>query len=255
MLNHISIGVRDIAKARRFYDAALKPLGYKCLNEAPGSLGYGRDAVALWIGTAEHPVPADDKSGLHFCFDAPTRKSVAAFHAAGVKREAVTTANRGCAKTTAPIITRPSSSIPTATGSKPTAAPTYRPPSDLERSIGDRHMASIRREIVIEARPADVWDAIRDVGAVHTRLAPGFVTDTKMDGDARIVTFGNGLVARELIVDVERRRAAARRGRWWAGGSPITMHRCRCLRTAMRTVAPCGSPICCPTILPAPSPA
>ena len=37
-------------------------------------------------------------------------------------------------------------------------------------------MASIRREIVIEARPADVWDAIRDVGAVHTRLAPGFVT-------------------------------------------------------------------------------
>ena len=66
-------------------DAALKPLGYTCLNEAPGSLGYGREAVALWISTAERPVPADDKSGLHFCFDAPTRKSVAAFHAAGVK--------------------------------------------------------------------------------------------------------------------------------------------------------------------------
>jgi catechol 2,3-dioxygenase-like lactoylglutathione lyase family enzyme len=85
MLNHISIGVRDIAKTRRFYDAALKPLGYKCLNEAPGSLGYGRDAVALWISTVEHPVPADEKSGLHFCFDAPTRKSVGAFHAAGVQ--------------------------------------------------------------------------------------------------------------------------------------------------------------------------
>lgn len=85
MLNHVSIGVRDAARARRFYDAALKPLGYKCLSEAPGSLGYGRDAVALWISTSEHPVFADEKSGLHFCFDAPTRKSVAAFHAAGVK--------------------------------------------------------------------------------------------------------------------------------------------------------------------------
>ena len=83
MLNHVSIGVRDIAKTKRFYDAALKPLGYTCLNEAPGSLGYGRDAVALWISNAERPVPANEKSGLHFCFDAPTRKSVDAFHAAG----------------------------------------------------------------------------------------------------------------------------------------------------------------------------
>ena len=85
MLNHVSIGVQDTARARRFYDAALKPLGYKRLSEAPGSLGYGRDAIALWISTSQHPVPADEKSGLHFCFDAPTRKSVAAFHAAGVK--------------------------------------------------------------------------------------------------------------------------------------------------------------------------
>jgi catechol 2,3-dioxygenase-like lactoylglutathione lyase family enzyme len=81
MLNHISIGVRDIARTKRFYDAALKPLGYKCLSESQDSLGYGRDAVALWITSAERPVPADAKSGLHFCFDAPTRKSVDAFHA------------------------------------------------------------------------------------------------------------------------------------------------------------------------------
>lgn len=85
MLNHISIGVRDVAKTKRFYDAALEPLGYTCLSEAPGSLGYGRDAVVLWINNAERPVPADTKSGLHFCFDAPTRKSVAAFHAAAVR--------------------------------------------------------------------------------------------------------------------------------------------------------------------------
>ena len=48
-----------------------------------------------------------------------------------------------------------------------------------------------------------MWDAVRDVGAIHTRLAPGFVTDVKIEGDARIVTFANGMVAKELIVDVD----------------------------------------------------
>jgi carbon monoxide dehydrogenase subunit G len=65
-------------------------------------------------------------------------------------------------------------------------------------------MATIRREIPIAAPPAKVWDAVQDFGAVHTRLAPGFVVDTKLeDGPARVVTFANGLVARELIVTVE----------------------------------------------------
>jgi catechol 2,3-dioxygenase-like lactoylglutathione lyase family enzyme len=81
MINHVSIGVRDIAATKRFYDAALKPLGYRALSEDATSLGYGKDAVALSIAVTAHPVPADQKSGLHFCFDAPTRKSVAAFHA------------------------------------------------------------------------------------------------------------------------------------------------------------------------------
>jgi catechol 2,3-dioxygenase-like lactoylglutathione lyase family enzyme len=84
MIAHVSIGVRDITKSKRFYDAALKALGYKCLSESDGSLGYGRDAVAFWISTAAHPVPADMKSGLHFCFTAPTRKSVDTFHAAAL---------------------------------------------------------------------------------------------------------------------------------------------------------------------------
>ena len=82
-------------------------------------------------------------------------------------------------------------------------------------------MASIRREILVEARPEDVWDAVRDVGAIHTRLAPGFVTDTRIDGDARIVTFGSGLVARELIVDVGEE---ARRLVWAVVGGPLTHH-------------------------------
>jgi carbon monoxide dehydrogenase subunit G len=64
-------------------------------------------------------------------------------------------------------------------------------------------MASIRKEVQIKAPPAQVWDSLRDVGALHTRLAPGFVVDTRMDGDARIVTFGNGMIVREEIVDVD----------------------------------------------------
>ena len=64
-------------------------------------------------------------------------------------------------------------------------------------------MASIHKEIVIEAVPEKVWDAIRDVGAVHKRLAAGFVIDTRSDDESRIVTFANGMVVRELIVDID----------------------------------------------------
>ena len=85
MLDHVSIGVRDIPKSKKFYDAALKPLGYSCLSEGDSSLGYGQKGVALWLGATAHPVPADDRSGLHFCFTAPDRKSVDAFHAAALK--------------------------------------------------------------------------------------------------------------------------------------------------------------------------
>jgi len=84
MINHVSIGVRNIAATKRFYDAALKPLGYQCLSDGAGSLGYGQDAPAFWTNAAERPVPADAASGLHFCFTAPTRKSVDAFHAAAL---------------------------------------------------------------------------------------------------------------------------------------------------------------------------
>ena len=63
-------------------------------------------------------------------------------------------------------------------------------------------MSSIRKEIFINAPSQAVWDALRDIGALHTRLVPGFVTDTRLEQGARIVTFGNGQVIRELIVDV-----------------------------------------------------
>jgi hypothetical protein len=67
-------------------------------------------------------------------------------------------------------------------------------------------MASIHKDIIIDAHPDDVWDALRDFGAVHTKLAPGFVLDARLDGDARIVTFANGSVARETLVDCDDTR-------------------------------------------------
>jgi len=73
----------------------------------------------------------------------------------------------------------------------------------------------------VETGPDLVWDAIRDVGAVHERLAPGFVVDTRLEEGARIVTFGNGVVARELIVDVDE---AARRLVWSVVGGRMTHH-------------------------------
>lgn len=85
MINHVSIGVRDIARAKRFYNAVLAPLGYTCRSEGQGALGYGAGSTELWISQVARPVPADAESGLHFCFDAPTRASVQAFHAAALK--------------------------------------------------------------------------------------------------------------------------------------------------------------------------
>ena len=71
-------------------------------------------------------------------------------------------------------------------------------------------MASLHRNIPINARPEDVWAAVRDFGAVHQRLNPGFVTDCRLDGNTRIVTFHNGNVVPEEFVDCNeaRRRLA-----------------------------------------------
>ena len=67
-------------------------------------------------------------------------------------------------------------------------------------------MASIHKDILIDAPAHDVWDAVRDFGALHRRLVPGFVLDTELDGEARIVSFANGTVARELLVDCDDAR-------------------------------------------------
>jgi hypothetical protein len=80
-------------------------------------------------------------------------------------------------------------------------------------------MASVQREIVVEASPEACWDAIRDIGALHTRLVPGFVVDCRLEPGGRVVTFGNGVTIREPIVAIDE---AACRLVWSAEGSRTT---------------------------------
>jgi carbon monoxide dehydrogenase subunit G len=82
-------------------------------------------------------------------------------------------------------------------------------------------MATIHKEIEIERNKEVVWDAIRDVGAIHKRLVPGFVVDCKLEGGWRIVTFANGMVVRELIVDVNDKTC---RHSWSARSELLTHH-------------------------------
>src|SRR5258705_5527309 len=76
----------------------------------------------------------------------------------------------------------------------------------MTTSSKETPMASIDKDISIDASPAEVWAAVRDFGSTHRRLVPGFVLDSRLDGDARIVTFANGTVARELLVDCDDAR-------------------------------------------------
>jgi len=82
-------------------------------------------------------------------------------------------------------------------------------------------MGTIQKEIGITRDGSVVWDAIRDVGAIHRRLVPGFVVDCKLEGDSRIITFANGMVVREVIVTVDDETC---RHAWSARGEPFTHH-------------------------------
>ena len=89
-------------------------------------------------------------------------------------------------------------------------------------------MATIRKDILTTASPDDVWDALRDVGAVHERVVPGFVLETTLEDGARVVTFANGLVAREIIVtlddDTRRLAYAATGGRLTHHNASVQVH-------------------------------
>ncbi|HEX8646616.1 MAG TPA: SRPBCC family protein [Thermoleophilaceae bacterium] len=82
-------------------------------------------------------------------------------------------------------------------------------------------MASIRKEALIDASPDEVWDAVRDWGALHERLVPGFATGARVEGDARIVTFFTGAVVRERFVALDE---SERRLVWSIVDGPYEHH-------------------------------
>ncbi len=84
MIDHLSIGVRRLDKARQFYDAALAAIGCRCLSDGKDSLGYGADTAVFWLYAVDRAASADDRPGLHLCFSAPSRRSVDEFHAAAL---------------------------------------------------------------------------------------------------------------------------------------------------------------------------
>ena len=85
MIHHMSIGVGSVRESKRFYDAVLGALGYRCLFSDESSLGYGDKSPAFWVLEAKASRPGDARPGLHVCFDAKGTAAVDGFHAAGLK--------------------------------------------------------------------------------------------------------------------------------------------------------------------------
>ena len=82
-------------------------------------------------------------------------------------------------------------------------------------------MATIRKSFSLAIPAAEAWEAVREWGAVHERLARGFVTDTVVEDGARVVTFANGFVARETLVTLDE---DGRRLVYSASGGGLTHH-------------------------------
>ena len=82
-------------------------------------------------------------------------------------------------------------------------------------------VASIYKDARIDVDPGEAWEALRDFGALHERLAAGFATETRLEGDDRIVRFFNGTVLRERLVSIDD---DARRLVWSIVDGPYTHH-------------------------------
>ena len=140
MLDHVSLGVTDIERSRRFYDAILRPLGLVRIVDfgdsrgsdygaAPGSLGV--EFTITREAEVRTPIP-----GAHVCFRAPDRAAVDAFHAAALRVAGATTARPAFGRTITPTITAPSCWIPMVIASRRSATRRPAQPSSLRASTG-----------------------------------------------------------------------------------------------------------------------
>lgn len=87
MLDHVSVGVADLAVAQAFYDVVLAPLGVTRLHDGGDFCGYGRDQPKFWLHTESEAGAIDP--GFHVAFGATERLAVDAFHAAALAAGAV----------------------------------------------------------------------------------------------------------------------------------------------------------------------
>ncbi len=85
MIDHVSVGVSDLERAARFYEAAFAPLGLKKVVALPATIGFGKDYPEFWLNVRPGMTPASPESGTHICLRARTPADVEAFHAAALK--------------------------------------------------------------------------------------------------------------------------------------------------------------------------
>src|SRR3954452_16001141 len=84
MIDHISVGVSDLERSARFYEATLAPLGLSRLVTRPATVGFGKNYPEFWINLRSNMAPASPDSGVHICLRAKSMAEVEAFHAAAL---------------------------------------------------------------------------------------------------------------------------------------------------------------------------
>ena len=84
MIDHISVGVSDLERSARFYEAALAPLGLSRLVTRPATVGFGKNYPEFWINLRAGTAPVSHESGTHICLRAKATSDVDAFHAAAL---------------------------------------------------------------------------------------------------------------------------------------------------------------------------
>ncbi len=81
MIDHVSVGVADLDRSTRFYEAAFAPLGLKEVVALPTTVGFGKDYPEFWINLRTGMPPVPPESGTHICLRSRTIADVEAFHA------------------------------------------------------------------------------------------------------------------------------------------------------------------------------
>ena len=84
MIDHVSVGVADLDRAARFYEATLATLGFSRLVKRPATIGFGKTYPEFWINLRAAMVPLADDCGIHVALRVRAAELVDAFHDAAL---------------------------------------------------------------------------------------------------------------------------------------------------------------------------